>query len=96
VRVVAQWERLTRWRAGDRGRVTLRALHGRRGAVDCPTDPDTDPDTNTETSARLVDDVVAVRTTRAARIAGRRTKTRHTERIRAGGEQVLPRDSEEA
>jgi hypothetical protein len=49
-RVVAQRERLTRCGAGDRGSVTLQALHGQRGAVDCPTDP------NTETSARLVDD----------------------------------------
>jgi hypothetical protein len=84
--------------AGDRDRVTLRALHGRRGALDWPTntDPDPDPDINTETGAGLVDDVVAVRTTRAARIAGRCTRTRHTERIRAGGEQGVPCDSEEA
>jgi hypothetical protein len=81
VRVVAQRDRLTRWGAGDGAgdRATLRALHGRRGALDCPTD--------TETGAGLVDDVVAVRTTRAARIAGRCT---------AGVEQVLRRDSEEA
>jgi hypothetical protein len=100
VRMVAQRERLTRCGYGagdgDRDRVTLRALHGRRGALDCPTD--IDPDTGT--SAGLVDDGVAVRTMRAARIADRCTSTRralqratpHT----AGVEHVLPRDSEEA
>jgi hypothetical protein len=40
MRVEAQRDRLTRWGAGDR--VTLRSLHGRRGALDWPTDTDTD------------------------------------------------------
>jgi hypothetical protein len=95
-RVVAQRERLTRCGYGAGDRVTLRALHGRRGALDCPTDPNTD----TETGAGLVDDVVAVRTMRAARIAGRRTRPHRavqcTEPRTAGVGHVLRRDSEEA
>jgi hypothetical protein len=100
VRVVAQRDRLTRfgYGAGDRGRVTLRALHGRRGALDWPTDPNTNTDTGS--GAGPVDDVVAVRTTRAARIAGRCTRTRcavpRAVPRTAGVEQILPRDTEEA
>jgi predicted site-specific integrase-resolvase len=92
VRVVAHgvehWDRLTRWGSDDR--VTLLALHGRPVEAVCPTD----------TGDGVVDDVVAVGTTRAARIAGRCTRTRRAAQIAvprmAGVAQVLPRDSEEA
>jgi predicted site-specific integrase-resolvase len=84
VRVVAQRDRLARCGSGERApRV---GHHGRRVEAWSPS----------KTGDGSVDDVVAVRTSRAAHIAGRRTRTRRAVPRTAGVEQVLPRDSEEA
>jgi predicted site-specific integrase-resolvase len=65
---------------------TLLAQQGRRVEALSPSD----------TGDGLLDDCVAVLTRRAARSYGRRTSTRRAERIRACGEHVLHRESEDA
>jgi predicted site-specific integrase-resolvase len=84
VRVAAQRDWLARCGSGDRA--PLVGHHGRGVEARSPS----------ETGDGVLDDVVAVRTSRVARIAGRRTRPRRAAPRTAGVEQVLPRDSEEA
>jgi putative resolvase len=77
-------DRLTR--GGSGSIMTRLALHGRR--VDA-MEPD-------EPAEGLVEECVAVLTKRAARLAGRRASKRRAERMRACGERVLHRESEDA
>src|SRR5215469_4070517 len=82
VLVVEHRDRLTRFGFGYI--TTLLALEGRRVEAVFPTD----------TGDGLVDDFVAVITSMAARIYGRRNSKRRAEQIRACVEHVMHRESE--
>ena len=82
--VVEHRDRLTRFGYGYIA--TLLAQQGRRVEAIYPSD----------TGDGLVDDFVAVITSMAARIYGRRTSKRRAERIRACVEHVMQSDSEDA
>jgi putative resolvase len=84
VLVVEHRDRLTRFGYGYI--MTLLAHQGRRVEAIFPR----------ETADGLVDDFVAVITSLAARIYGRRTSKRRAERIRACVERVLQSESEDA
>ena len=82
--VVEHRDRLTRFGYGYIA--TLLEQQGRRVEAIYPRD----------TGDGLVVDFVAVITSRAARISGRRNSTRRAERIRAGVEHVIHSDGEGA
>ena len=82
--VVEHRDRLTRFGYGYIA--TLLALQGRRVEAIYPSD----------TGDELVDDVVAVITSMAARIYGRRNSKRRAEHIRACVEHVMQSESEDA
>ena len=84
VLVVEHRDRLTRFGYGYI--TTLLALQGRRVEAVFPTD----------TGDELVDDFVAVITSMAARIYGRRSSKRRAEQIKACVEHVMQSDSEDA